>query len=212
MARGNRTVDVTTFQPPLLWRLGLLVVLGTTIACVDQIVKALVRAAQARGLFPIEALPGVIGFEYVENRGAAFGLGEGYGFVFVALAVIMVMGSLIYLLRAPLISRLEVIGLGMVCGGAVGNAIDRVVHGFVTDFIACRFIEFPTFNIADIGITVGVVVALIGFIFLSPANEAARQRAEEDRAARTRGSAAAGDGGAGAPFRSKRRSKRRRRS
>lgn len=205
MARGDRNVDVTTFQPPLLWRLGLLVVLGITIACVDQIVKALVRAVEARGLFPIDVLPGVIGFEYVENRGAAFGLGEGYGFVFVALAVIMVMGSLIYLLRAPLISRLEVIGLGMVCGGAVGNAIDRVVHGFVTDFITCRFIEFPTFNIADIGITIGVVVALIGFIFLSPANEAARQRAQEDRDARMRGSAVAGCGAKGASARAKRR-------
>ena len=51
------------------------------------------------------------------------------------------------------------------------------------DFIATAFIDFPVFNIADIGITVGVVVALIGFIFLSPANQAARERAEADRAA-----------------------------
>ena len=53
----------------------------------------------------------------------------------------------------------------------------------MTDFIATAFIDFPVFNIADIGITVGVVVALIGFIFLSPANLAARERAEAERTA-----------------------------
>lgn len=184
---GSKRVDVKAFQPSLIWRLGVLAVLGVTVACLDQIVKALVRAAQAAGAFPQEMIPGILGLEYVENRGAAFGLGEGYGFVFVALAVLMVTGSLIYMLRAPLMSRLEVIGLGMVCGGAVGNAIDRVVHGFVTDFLTFRFFEFPSFNIADMGITVGIAIALIGFLFLSPANDAARERAQAERAGRRHG-------------------------
>ena len=52
----------------------------------------------------------------------------------VALAVVMVAASLAYLWRAPLISRLEAVGLGMLMGGAVGNAIDRVALGAVTDF------------------------------------------------------------------------------
>ncbi len=50
----------------------------------------------------------------------------------------------------------------MVAGGAIGNAIDRLVFGFVTDCIATTFIDFPVFNVADVGITVGVVLALIG--------------------------------------------------
>lgn len=182
---NKRKVDIQSFQPPFLWRLAVLTVLAVTFVCFDQISKAFVRAAQAQGLFPVEVLPGVFGFEYVENRGAAFGLGEGFGIAFAALAVIMVAASLIYLVRAPLVSRLEVIGLGMVCGGAIGNAIDRVAHGFVTDFITTRFMEFPSFNVADIGITVGVAIALVGFIFLSPANAAAKERAEADRASYT---------------------------
>ena len=182
MPKAKRKTDVKDFRPPLLWRLGVLATLAVTFVCFDQITKALVRAAQARGLFPVEVLPGVVGFEYVENRGAAFGMGEGFGIAFAALAVIVVAATVIYLLRAPLVSQLEVIGLGMVCGGAIGNAIDRVAHGFVTDFITTRFMEFPSFNVADIGITVGVVVALIGFTFLSPANAAAKERAEAERA------------------------------
>lgn len=162
----------------------MLLVVGVSIACIDQIAKAVARAALSpAGTVGVQVIPGILDFELVYNEGAAFGLGEGYALVFVALAVLMVAGTLIYLLRAPLVSRLEVVGLALTCGGAVGNAIDRVAHGVVTDFIATAFIDFPVFNIADIGITVGVVVALIGFIFLSPANQAARERAEADRAA-----------------------------
>ncbi len=176
-----RRVDARPFRPSRAWRLAVLAVLGIAVSCLDQITKVCVRSAQAAGAFPHEVIPGILGLEYVENRGAAFGLGEGYGFVFVLLAAIIVAASPIYLMRAPLISRLEAIGLGMVCGGAVGNAIDRVTQGFVTDFLTVRFFEFPSFNIADMGITVGVVIALIGFLFLSPANDAARERARDER-------------------------------
>ena len=57
----------------------------------------------------------------------------------------------------------------LVVGGAIGNAIDRLAFGFVTDFIATTSIDFPVFNVAAVGITVGVVLALIGYMFLSPA-------------------------------------------
>lgn len=179
---ATKRVDVKSFKPALMWRLGVLAVVAVTLACVDQVAKVIARAALSpAGTVGVQVVPGILNFELVYNDGAAFGLGEGYSIVFVALAVIMVAGTLIYLLRAPLVSRCEVVGLALVCGGAVGNAIDRVAHGVVTDFIATAFIDFPVFNIADIGITVGVVAALIGFIFLSPANQAARERAEADR-------------------------------
>ena len=75
----------------------------------------------------------------------------------------------VYLVRAPQLAHLEVVGMAMVAGGAIGNAIDRLAFGFVTDFIATTFIDFPVFNVADIGITLGVVLALFGYMFLSPA-------------------------------------------
>ena len=96
----------------------------------------------------------------------AFGLASGFGYTFVLLAVVVTVVTMLYLLRAPLLSRLEVVGLGMLVGGAIGNAIDRVLFGFVTDFIATTFIQFPVFNIADIGITVGCGHSLHRFCVL----------------------------------------------
>ena len=171
-------------QPSIAWRFAVLLPIAAAFVAADQLVKVEVRAAEAAGAFPVELIRGVVGLTYVENRGAAFGLGDGFGWVFVALAVVMVVGSAVYLASAPLVSRLEVVGLAMVSGGAVGNAIDRVAQGFVTDFITFRFFDFPSFNIADIGITVGVVVALIGFAVLSPANAAARSGAGGDACGR----------------------------
>ena len=169
MPESNRSVAP---QPRIAWRFAVMVPLAVAFVVIDQIFKIEVRAAQSAGAFPIEVIRGVIGLEYVENRGAAFGLGDGFGWVFVLLAFVMVVASMAYLSRVTLVSRFEVVGLGMVCGGAVGNAIDRVTQGFVTDFLTFRFFDFPSFNVADIGITVGVVVALIGFAVLSPANAA----------------------------------------
>lgn len=155
--------------PTLAWRLVVAGVMALSFLVVDQVSKELVRRAVMAGSFNVELVPGILGLEFVANRGAAFGLGEGMGLAFVLLAVAVTVFVLVYLWRAPKISRLEVLGMGMVVGGAVGNAIDRVVFGFVTDFFATRFIDFPVFNVADIGITCGVAIAFIGFLFFSPA-------------------------------------------
>lgn len=154
--------------PSSAWRLVVAGVTALAFLVIDQFTKMIVRRSVMTGLFSVEVIPGVLGLEFVANRGAAFGLGEGMGWVFVLLAVGVTAFVLAYLLRALKISRLEVLGMGMVVGGAIGNAIDRVVFGFVTDFFATRFIDFPVFNVADIGITCGVAIAFIGFMFFSP--------------------------------------------
>ncbi|MFR3452587.1 MAG: signal peptidase II [Collinsella sp.] len=85
----------------------------------------------------------------------------------------------------------------------LGNAIDRLMLGYVVDFIATDFIDFPVFNVADIGICIGVFFAFVGFMFLSPAakvdataelnarDEAAAARREKRRAERVRRARAA---------------------
>ena len=172
--------------PARSWRFGVALALAAAFLVLDQVSKVIVRSAALAGVFPITVIPGVLEFDFVMNDGEAFGLASGFGYTFVLLAVVVTVVTMLYLLRAPLLSRLEVVGLGMLVGGAIGNAIDRVLFGFVTDFIATTFIQFPVFNIADIGITVGVAIAFIGFVFFSPANADARRRAEEDRAERLR--------------------------
>lgn len=155
--------------PSLRWRLAVAGALAAVFLLADQVTKLAVRDAVSHGFVGIDLIPGVLGLRYVENIGASFSIGEGLSPLFALFAVAVVCGSVAYLVRAPLVSRLEVIGLGMVAGGAIGNAIDRVALGFVTDFIATLFVDFPVFNIADIGITCGVAIAFIGFV-ISPAN------------------------------------------
>lgn len=156
--------------PPLRWRLGCAGTLAAAFLLADQLTKLAVRDAVAKGFSSTDLIPGVLGLRYVENIGASFSIGEGLSPLFALFAVAVVCGIVTYLARAPIVSRLEVIGLGMVAGGAIGNAIDRVTMGFVTDFIATLFVDFPVFNVGDIGITCGVAIAFIGFV-ISPASK-----------------------------------------
>ena len=156
-------------SPARGWRFAVAGIIVVVLVVLDQLVKAWARTALASGPQPL--IPGVLRLQLVHNTGAAFSIGEGMGSSFVLLAAAVTVAVAAYLARAPHLSRVEVVGLALVVGGAIGNAIDRAVLGSVTDFFATEFIDFPVFNVADIGITVGVAVALIGFIFLSPANQ-----------------------------------------
>ena len=165
---GAREDGGQAFQPPRARRLIAAGVIAASILLVDQLSKAWVRGTIALTGETLEVIPGVISFWYVTNTGAAFSLGEGMGLVFVLLALVVTVAAAWYLATTRAVSWFEVVGLAMVVGGAIGNAIDRVAFGYVTDFIATEFIDFPVFNVADIGVTVGVAVAFIGFVFLNP--------------------------------------------
>ena len=188
--------EAKEMTPPVAWRLRVAGILALVILLLDQLTKLVVRGAG--DAFHVTVIPGVIDFMFVRNTGAAFSFGEGHGLAFVVLAVAVVVAVIVYLLRAPELSRVECAGLSMVSAGAIGNAIDRLFLGYVTDFIATTFIDFPVFNVADIAITVGVVIAVVGFIFLSPAaqvdateelnrrDEARRARKAKERGERAR--------------------------
>lgn len=181
--KSPRTSRRGAVLPSLGWRLAVWGVLGATVLGIDQVAKAAVRAAVASGWFSTTVIPDVLDLTFVRNFGAAFGIGQGMGFASVIIAVLVVGFSAAYLARAPYLAKLEVVGLGLVLGGAVGNAVDRIVHGYVTDFIAATFIDFPVFNVADIGIVVGVILTFVGFAFFSPATKMEREEAERRRAA-----------------------------
>ncbi|WP_049777737.1 signal peptidase II [Coriobacterium glomerans] len=167
-------------RPPLARRLAVTALLAASLIAADRISKnAAVLALASRG--GIEMIPGIMSFRLTANTGMAFSLGAGLGVVSIALTAIVSAAGIVYLVRAPIVSRLEPIGLGMLMGGSIGNAIDRVLYGSVTDFIQVRIMDFPIFNVADIGITLGILVALFGFMKLSPANQRALDRDEAAR-------------------------------
>ena len=129
----------------------------------DQATKVAVRHVMPLGSAPRTLIPGVLGLARVENTGAAFSIGEGSTWFFVGCAMVAFVVACTLVWRNDLPFPL-VLSLGCVAGGGVGNMIDRIATGSVTDFLATTFIDFPVFNVADIFVTCGVAVSLLLYL------------------------------------------------
>ena len=110
-------------------------------------------------------IPGFLDFQLVYNRGAAWGILEGGRGIFLIIASFTLIAMFIYLAINTRHSTFEVIALGLIAGGAIGNGIDRAISGEVVDFIHTLFISFPLFNIADSSITVGAILFIVVLLF-----------------------------------------------
>ena len=108
---------------------------------------------------PQRLLDGLVYLTRTQNRGAAFSVGLSFGTVFLVLAAIVSVGIVVYNRRIPPSEVWLRVGLGMILGGALGNALDRAVFGSVTDFIDLRW--WPVFNVADSCIVVGAVISAL---------------------------------------------------
>lgn len=138
---------------------------------VDQVTKAAVRASLVPGQ-PQEFIPGVLDLSFVKNTGAAFSIGEGAGPVFIVFAAAVLAFGIWLVWSQDVLPMSLVVSVACVCGGGVGNMIDRMIFGYVTDFFATAFMDFPVFNVADIFVTVGIAVSVILYFVLvdAPAN------------------------------------------
>ena len=98
--------------------------------------------------------------EYVKNFGAAFNLLSGSR-IFLSFISLMITVILFYIiLNKKNISKLYLLSYSFILGGTIGNGFDRIIKGYVIDFINLRFINFPVFNIADISINIGFIIIL----------------------------------------------------
>ena len=98
--------------------------------------------------------------DFVKNYGAAFNIFSGSR-IFLSLISIVFSLLLIYLiLRKNNIQTIDLYSYSFILGGTVGNGIDRILKGFVIDFINLNIINFPVFNIADISINIGFICLL----------------------------------------------------
>ena len=136
----------------------------------DQLTKFLVYGTASRSI-----IGNLLWFESTLNTGVAFSMFEGKSILFFVIAMIASV-ILIYVICSKkwLKTKLEKISIGLLLGGTIGNAIDRLVFGGVRDFIYLKFINFAIFNVADMAITIGAILFCVSLIFL-------RDRKKDDR-------------------------------
>lgn len=119
------------------------------------------------GKNPIELLPGIFELQYLENRGAAFGILQDKG-IFLIILTIFVTLLLIYIfIKIPSEKKyvpLHLIGI-LLISGALGNMIDRLWRGYVIDFFYFKWIDFPIFNVADCYVTISACLLIFLYLF-----------------------------------------------
>ena len=114
--------------------------------------------------YNIVIIPGFFEFSSTINTGAAYGIFAGKTTLLIVFSIIMLALIFVYNWFNKKKSIFYCIGLGLICGGAIGNLIDRIFLGGVRDFIKFSFFNF-TFNIADACLTIGVILFAIYLIF-----------------------------------------------
>jgi signal peptidase II len=137
---------------PTLLALGL----AATVIVADRITKHVIR-----GQIPLNGsrrvIPGVVKLVHYRNTGVAFDFLSGRGVLVLIVTAIALSALIAYFVLHPARRGLWV-ATGLLLGGALGNLLDRLLNGSVTDFI--KFPDWPAFNVADICITVGVIVLI----------------------------------------------------
>jgi signal peptidase II len=133
-------------------RVGLVLAL---VVLIDQVTKALVRNGVDVG--EEDSILPAVTLVHVRNTGVAFGAFSGGGIIVVVL-VALALSALLYYFVTHIDKPLIWLPTGMLLGGSIGNIIDRVRDGAVTDFV--KLPAWPAFNVADISITFGVLVLL----------------------------------------------------
>lgn len=145
------------------------------VIALDQFTKSLVRSHLELGEVWSHSI-GIFRIIHVTNSGAAFGILQGKTPFLIITSLFGLAAIVLYYVYPPMDHGLLRIALGMQLGGAMGNLIDRVRLGEVTDFIDVG--HFPTFNVADASISTSIVVVLI-FFMLQDATAARRPQQQQ---------------------------------
>jgi len=129
-----------------------------------MVTKNLVAASVPFGT-EVPVVGHLVGITNVRNSGAAFGLVPAGAGVFMIASIVVAIALVVYVARTPT-SQWGGVVLGLILGGTVGNGFDRIVYGFVTDFINVHF--WPVFNVADSAISIGVVLLIASAVLRKP--------------------------------------------
>ncbi len=145
----------------------------------DQLSKLLA----VKFLQPVSTVPiwsGVLHLTYVENKGAAFGMLADHRWVFMTVSTVAIIGIALYLYSGANTGKLFTSALMLIVSGGIGNMIDRVVLGYVVDFIDFTLIDFAVFNIADSFVCIGAGMLILSLV-LDIVRESKLAKANKDK-------------------------------
>lgn len=149
------------------------------VVLLDQLAKLLVQASCILNE-TISFIPGILDITYIHNYGAAFSILQNkqtFLILFTSAAMIVIVGYVIKE-KSKLLSA-EVWALAFIVGGGVGNLVDRVMHGYVVDFI--NIYVLPVFNVADMSVCIGSALLIYSVLILEPKNEKEMQAQENGK-------------------------------
>ena len=146
-------------------KLRLLLIIAALVVTLDQLSKLWVRVNVSQ-IYDLELLPGFLDLVNVLNYGVILGLFSNHTAIAIALGIAGSIIILVFLYYFPPATTVGTLSFALILGGTVGNLIDRIFLGYVTDFISIHLRElfhWPAFNIADAALTVGVFAVIYYF-------------------------------------------------
>lgn len=144
-------------------------VIAGLVVVIDQVIKYFV-AMYLPQAGVVTVIPHLLDLNYVENRGVAFGMFENMRWIFVALTSVIIVILLYIIIFKKIKSKMFLISSALIIGGGIGNLIDRVLYGYVIDYLQLSFFS-PVCNFADYAVTVGTVLLVIYLLFMSDSSK-----------------------------------------
>ena len=138
------------------------IIISIILLCIDQISKLLVVNLLTK-TDSITIIKNFFYLTYINNDGAAFSILVGKRIFLILIAVLVIVMLISYIKKNNIQNKLELVSISLIIGGSLGNLMDRVIRGYVIDFLDFKIFNynFPIFNLADTFIVIGVIMQLL---------------------------------------------------
>jgi len=138
------------------------IIISIILLCIDQISKLLVVNLLTK-TDSITIIKNFFYLTYINNDGAAFSILVGKRIFLILIAVLVIVMLIRYIKKNNIQNKLELVSISLIIGGSLGNLMDRVIRGYVIDFLDFKIFNynFPIFNLADTFIVIGVFLLLL---------------------------------------------------
>lgn len=156
-------MDRVNYKKKFKLSLLLPILLGIGIFLVDYLTKTEVRNGKEY-IDGVIIIPSILKLIYIKNYGAAFSFFSGHTNFLIGTTLVAMIVGLIYSVKYYRNNFVIMIGVFMIVAGGLGNLLDRILYGYVTDMISFSFFP-PVFNVADVGVTVGAGIIAIYIVF-----------------------------------------------